>query len=174
MCRPSWRCLATTASSKPTPISAAVQPLALPEGETDMADTNPEYGTIIGADANFKGELSFDSAAKLLGKFEGTINSKGRIHVADGSQCKATVKAKEISVEGHIEGNVEAADRVELKNKGAITGDVVASRMVMAEGASIDGHCRIGVNGHARSASTTETKPAMSGVSASQPQPVKK
>lgn len=138
-----------------------------------MADSSQEFGTIIGADANFKGELSFDSAAKLLGKFEGTINSKGRIHVADGSQCRATVKAKEISVEGHIEGNVEAADRVEIKNKGAITGDITAARMIMAEGASIDGHCRIGVNGHARPGATTEPKPTAQGQPA-QPQAAKK
>ncbi len=144
-----------------------------------MADSNQEFGTIIGADANFKGELSFDSAAKLLGKFEGTINAKGRVYIADGSQCKATVKAKEISVEGHVDGNVEAADRVEIKNKGAITGDITAARMIMAEGASIDGHCRIGVNGHApasastRSSSFSETKPSSSSV-APAAQPVKK
>jgi cytoskeletal protein CcmA (bactofilin family) len=126
-----------------------------------MADTTQEFGTIIGADANFKGELSFDSAAKLLGKFEGSINAKGKVHVADGAQCKATVKAKEISVEGNVEGNVEAIDRVEIKTKGAILGDVTAARMVMADGASIDGHCRIGVNGqHGRATATAEPKPA--------------
>lgn len=130
-----------------------------------MADSNQEYGTIIGADANFKGDLTFESAAKLLGKFEGSITSKGKVHVADGANCKATVKAKEISVEGHIEGNVEAGDRVEIKTKGVITGDVTAARMIMADGASIDGHCRIGVNGQptgARGAShsvSTEIKP---------------
>jgi cytoskeletal protein CcmA (bactofilin family) len=124
-----------------------------------MADSTQDYGTIIGPDANFKGELSFDSAAKVLGKFEGSINAKGRIHVADGSKCKATVKAKEISVEGHIEGNVEALDRVEIKNKGMVTGDITAARMVMAEGASVDGHCRIGANGHARTGAPTDNKP---------------
>ena len=140
---------------------------------------NPEFGTVIGADANFKGELSFDSAAKLLGKFEGTINSKGRIYVADGSTCRATVKAKEVSVEGHVEGNVEAIDRVEIKNKGAITGDITAARMIMAEGASIDGHCRIGTNGQQhphppRASSTTEPKSSVSVAPASSQVAVKK
>jgi cytoskeletal protein CcmA (bactofilin family) len=127
-----------------------------------MAESNQEFGTIIGADANFKGELTFDSAAKFLGRIEGSITSKGRVHVADGSRCKATVKAKEISVEGHVEGNVEATDRLEIKPKGTIVGDVVAARMSMSEGASIEGHCRIGVNGQARggaTATTTEVKP---------------
>jgi cytoskeletal protein CcmA (bactofilin family) len=125
-----------------------------------MADNN-EFGTVIGADANFKGDLTFDSAAKVLGKFEGSITSKGKVQVADGADCKATVKAKEISVEGHIEGNVEATDRVELRPKGVITGDITAARMTMADGASIDGHCRIGVNGAASKGATSsaEVKP---------------
>lgn len=110
--------------------------------------TNPqEFGTVIGADAKFKGDLTFDSSAKLLGSFEGAITSKGVVHVADGSRCKATITAKEIAVEGHIEGNVEATDLVELRPNGMISGDVVAQRMSMADGSSINGYCRIGANG---------------------------
>lgn len=128
-----------------------------------MADTNTEFATVLGADASFKGELSFESGAKILGRFEGSISSKGKVLVADGSKCSASVKAKEVSVEGNIDGNVEATDRLELKPKGSIVGDITAARMVMADGASIDGHCRIGVNGQAKSgasSATTEVKPA--------------
>src|SRR5262245_23512329 len=126
-----------------------------------MADSNQEYSTILGADATFKGDLTFESAAKFLGKVEGSVSSKGRVNVSDGARCKATVKAKEVLVEGEIEGNVEAADRVELKPKGSIVGDIVAQRMAMADGASIDGHCRIGVNGHSNKGHVaTEVKPS--------------
>jgi cytoskeletal protein CcmA (bactofilin family) len=125
-----------------------------------MPDHNPDYGTILGADATFKGELHFDSAAKVLGRFEGSITSKGKVHVADGSTCQATITAKDIAVEGLIEGNVEASERLELKPTGRIKGDVVAARMVMADGASIDGHCRIGsIKGDGRVARVTEMKP---------------
>lgn len=124
-----------------------------------MAETTKEqFETVIGADATFKGELTFDSSANVLGKVEGSINAKGRIHVAKGADCKATVSAKEVAVEGHIDGNVEAEDRVEILANGCITGDVVAARMNMAEGASINGFCRVGVNGAAKSATTTEVK----------------
>jgi cytoskeletal protein CcmA (bactofilin family) len=130
-----------------------------------MADSSQEYSTIIGADAKFKGDLQFDSAAKVLGQFEGSITSKGKVHIADGSQCKATIAAKEVAVEGRVEGNVEAGDRIEIKPSGIIQGDIVAARMIMSEGASIDGHLRIGSsNGQAsqsgRASSTTETKPS--------------
>jgi cytoskeletal protein CcmA (bactofilin family) len=127
-----------------------------------MAESSQEFATIIGADANFKGDLRFESAAKVLGRFEGTITSKGKIHIADGSECKATVSAKEVSVEGRIEGNVEAGDRIELKPTGIVTGDITAARMTMAEGASINGHCRIGPNGQTgggKPGSQAEAKP---------------
>ena len=126
-----------------------------------MAEAKTEYGTIIGADAKFKGDLTFESAAMLAGQFEGSITAKGTVHVADGSTCKASVDAKEVAVAGHIEGNVQATDRVELRPNGRITGDIVASRMSMADGASIVGHCRIGVSaGNDKATSTTEIKRA--------------
>ena len=130
-----------------------------------MADSSPEFATIIGPDASFKGDLRFESAAKVLGRFEGSITSKGKVHIANGSDCKATIAAKEVAVEGRIEGNVEAGDRIEIKPTGIVMGDIVAARMIMAEGASINGHCHIGPNGQAtapgKPASVAEAKPPL-------------
>ena len=78
---------------------------------------------------------------------------------ANTATCKATITAKEVAVEGRIDGNVEAGDRIELKPTGVVTGDIVAARMTMAEGASINGHCHIGPAGQPKAASTTEPKP---------------
>lgn len=127
-----------------------------------MADTTTnDYATVLGPDATFKGELTFDGAAKILGKFEGEIASKGKVQIAKGSTCKATIEAKEIEVEGKVEGNINAGERFDLKPNGVIRGDIVATRMSMGEGASIDGHVRIGAAaaGGARNTSTTEVKP---------------
>lgn len=124
-----------------------------------MAESNAEYGTILGPDAKFKGDLTFDSAAKVLGHIEGSIKSKGRVLIANGSKCKASIDAKEVAVEGHIEGNVQATERVEIKPKGKITGDIVSARMTMADGAAIEGHIRIGLDGESgKPGATTEPK----------------
>ncbi len=125
-----------------------------------MAESSTEYPTILGADAKFKGDLTFDTAAKVIGCVEGSINGKGKLLIANGSTCKANVKANEVAIEGFIEGNVEATERVEIKAKGRISGDVVASRMTMGDGASIDGHVRIGFDAPSapKAASTAEPK----------------
>ena len=111
-----------------------------------MAEASPEFETILGADAKFKGDFTFDSAAKVLGHIEGSIKSKGKVLIADGSKCKASVTASEVAIEGFIEGNVEASERVEIKKNGRISGDIVASRMTMADGAAVEGHVRIGLD----------------------------
>ena len=123
-----------------------------------MADSRAaDFTTILGPDAAFKGDLSFDSAAKLQGRVEGSIKSKGLVLIADGSTCKATVKAAQIAVEGHVVGNVEATERVEIKKSGRISGDIIAARMTMADGASIEGHVQIGLEGKAASAKASVT-----------------
>lgn len=125
-----------------------------------MAD---EQTTIIGADTHFKGEMSFDSSCRILGKFEGTIDAKGQLHVADGASCKAQVKAANITVDGNVEGNVHATDKVQLNAKARITGDVVAAKLVVAEGASFTGHVQVGpdaARGSAKPPVEIETTPA--------------
>ncbi len=126
-----------------------------------MAEATPDFTTILGPDSKFKGDLTFDSAAKVLGHIEGSIKSKGKLLIANGSRCHAAVQAKEVAVEGHIEGNVQATDRIELKPSGRITGDIVSARMSMADGAAIEGHVRIGLEGKGESgkaAAATEPK----------------
>ena len=134
-----------------------------------MADSSAEYGTILGPDARFKGEFSFDSSAKVLGRVEGSITSKGKLLIAAGATCKANVTANEVAIEGFIEGNVEATERVEIKAKGRINGDIIASRMTMGDGATIDGHVLIGIDAKSDGQATSTTEPKMS----AQPQTAK-
>ncbi len=107
--------------------------------------SNGEYATTIGPDAVFKGDLEFESGARVLGRIEGTVASKGKILIADGSECTATVTARDVSVEGVLTGNVEAGDRISVAQTGQVHGDIQAARMTMAEGATVNGYCRIGV-----------------------------
>lgn len=122
-----------------------------------MADARAEFNTVLGPDATFKGDLTFDSAAKVQGRIDGSIKSKGLVFIADGSKCKASVTASEVAVEGHVEGNVHATERVEVKKSGRISGDIVAARMTMADGAAIEGTVRIGLEGKPEGGKATAT-----------------
>ena len=126
-----------------------------------MANPSQEFTTIIGSDVVVKGEIHFESPAKVLGRIEGTITSKATVFVAEGSDCKANISAREVAVEGTVTGNLDVDGRVELKPGGSVIGDITAQRMTMAEGASVNGHFRVGLNG-ASTPGGTRTSPATS------------
>src|SRR5437016_4155572 len=105
-----------------------------------MADNVQEFPTIIGPDATFKGELSFEKGLRLQGKFEGKINTAGRLHIAREARLQADVDAGAIIVEGEVRGNLNAADRIELKATARYEGDLRATKLVVDEGAVFNGN----------------------------------
>ena len=113
-----------------------------------MADGgNPqqqEFPTIIGPDATFKGEMSFEKGLRLMGKFEGKITSAGRLHIAREARMQADVESGAIIVEGEVKGNLTANDRIELKQSARLEGDLRATKLTVDEGAVFSGHVTVG------------------------------
>lgn len=108
-----------------------------------MAD-NENQITIIGRDAKIKGELSFDASAKILGTFEGKIIAKGEVIIGETATCRATVEAGNVIIDGPLEGDVIARDRLQLTAKAKVKGDITAGSLSVVEGASFVGHCKVG------------------------------
>ena len=115
-----------------------------------MADGGQEFPTILGPDANFKGELSFEKGMRLMGRFEGKVNTPGRLHVAKEAKMSADVEAGAIVVEGEVQGNLSANDRIELKQSARYEGDLRAAKLVVDEGAVFSGHVNVGPDGQQR------------------------
>lgn len=131
-----------------------------------MADNaGQEFPTIIGPDASFKGELSFEKGLRLQGKFEGKINTAGKLHIAREAKMNADVDAGAITVEGEVKGNLSANDRIELKASARYEGDLHASKLVVDEGAIFSGHVQVGPD------SGKPRSPVSTGPSAARPTP---
>jgi len=103
-----------------------------------------EFTTVIGADAVFKGELSFDKGVRVDGRVEGKINTKGQIAVSTAGKLQADVQAGNVVVEGEVNGNLMAKQRVELRKTARLRGDIRAATLLVAEGASFVGQCAVG------------------------------
>jgi cytoskeletal protein CcmA (bactofilin family) len=103
-----------------------------------------DFPTTLGPDANFKGELTYEKGMRLQGKFEGNINTPGRLHITKEAKLMADVDASWISVEGDVRGKLTASDRVELKQSARYEGDLTASKLVVDEGAVLNGHVTVG------------------------------
>jgi cytoskeletal protein CcmA (bactofilin family) len=110
----------------------------------DTTNSNNDFPTILGPDASFKGELSFEKGLRIQGRFEGKINTTGRLHIAKEARLAADVDAGAIIVEGEVKGNLNAGDRIELKQSARYEGDLRASKLTVDEGAVFSGHVSVG------------------------------
>jgi cytoskeletal protein CcmA (bactofilin family) len=136
---------------------------------------NQEFPTVIGPDATFKGEMIFEKGLRLQGKFEGKINSSGRLHIAREAKLQGDVEAGAIIIEGEVKGNLSATDRIELKQSARYEGDLSAAKLVVDEGAVFSGHVTVGpdaVKGGPRPGSQMGGIPRP-GINTPQGQPVK-
>ena len=88
------------------------------------------FTTIIGQDAVFKGELSFDKGVRVDGRVEGKISTKGSLAISKAGKLQADVNAGGIIVEGEVKGNVTASDKVELRQSARLTGDIKAAKLI--------------------------------------------
>ncbi|HTW60142.1 MAG TPA: polymer-forming cytoskeletal protein [Terriglobales bacterium] len=94
----------------------------------------------IGKSVVIKGELSGSEDLYVDGQVEGSISLKGNsLTVGPNGQVKASVEAKGIIVQGKLEGNVQASDRVELRKSAVVTGDIATQRISIEEGAYLKG-----------------------------------
>lgn len=103
-----------------------------------------EYPTVIGADAVFKGELSFEGSVRIDGKFEGGIKTSGSVYVSQNGKVKAEITAGAVTVDGSIDGNVISEGSVKLNASSKLKGDVMAGKLMVAEGATWSGRCEVG------------------------------
>ena len=105
----------------------------------------------IGKSVVIKGELSGSEDLYVDGQVEGSIALKNNsLTVGSHGQIKASVECKGAVIQGKLEGNVLASDRVELRKSAIVTGDIATQRISIEEGAYLKG--KVDISGKAEKA----------------------
>jgi cytoskeletal protein CcmA (bactofilin family) len=99
--------------------------------------------TVLAGDCSFKGEMAFEGAMRIDGKFEGKITSKGKLGVGKGAHISAEAVVGQVAIEGSFKGNVVAAERIELAATASVMADLRAPKLVVAEGATFVGNVHV-------------------------------
>jgi cytoskeletal protein CcmA (bactofilin family) len=94
----------------------------------------------IGKSLVIKGEVTGSESLYIDGRVEGSINLSGnRVTIGRNGVVAANISAREIVVLGKVRGNLTASDRVDIRSDGSLTGDVVAARISIEDGAFFKG-----------------------------------
>lgn len=125
------------------PVPASPQAPAVPRGsDLELGAERPmtEELVTIGKSIVIKGELSGGEDLTIEGQVEGTIELRDHVvTIGSNGRIKAQIVAKSIVVLGQVTGNLTATDRVDVRENGAVEGDVVAPRVAIADGAHFRG-----------------------------------
>ena len=129
-----------TTSTPSAPAMSANEPPAAPRPVTT---TTADQAT-IGKSLVIKGEVTGSESLYIDGRVEGSINLSGnRVTVGRNGVVAANINAREIVVLGKVRGNLTASDRVDIRGEGSLTGDVVAQRISIEDGAYFKGRIEI-------------------------------
>jgi cytoskeletal protein CcmA (bactofilin family) len=119
-----------------------------------------------------KGEVTGSESLYIDGRVEGSINLSGnRVTIGRNGVVAANINAREIVVLGKVRGNLTASDRVDIRSDGSLTGDVVAARISIEDGAFFKGGIDIRKAGSAGAKAESRSEETTKSISSATPEP---
>ena len=95
---------------------------------------------ILGKSVMLKGQIYSREDLTIDGEVEGTVElQEHRLTVGPNGRVQASIKAREIVVLGTVQGNVEAADKIDIRKDARLVGDIKTARIVIEDGAYFKG-----------------------------------
>ncbi|MBZ0221118.1 MAG: polymer-forming cytoskeletal protein [Candidatus Methylomirabilis sp.] len=96
----------------------------------------------IGKGVAMEGRLSFEETMRVDGSFKGDISApSGALVVGEGAHIEGDIRVGTAVISGTVKGRIEAAQRVELKSPGNMTGEIKTPTLIIEEGVVFDGTC---------------------------------
>jgi cytoskeletal protein CcmA (bactofilin family) len=101
---------------------------------------------VLNSDVELKGTLKFSGELTFDGKLDGEINSEGLLNLGDNAVIKGNIAVNSVVVRGKINGNVAAKEKIDIKAKTELFGDIRAAKLVIEEGVTFVGKSEINPN----------------------------
>ena len=103
---------------------------------------NPEH--LIAADMTIEGKIEGVGHVRIAGRFNGDVSVRGNLTIELGAKVTGGVRAETVVIAGELEGNIDAAARVELLETGVLNGDLKAGSLTVAAGSRMRGKVEFG------------------------------
>ena len=94
--------------------------------------------------SHLTGDLKFEDGFRIDGKFEGKITAGSDLVIGENADVEADIKVERLTVNGSLQGNAVATDRIELHPKARVLADLTTPNLAIQEGAFFQGSCKMG------------------------------
>ena len=104
-----------------------------------MRDQSSGKATLINEGCKISGEITGNGDFMINGEVVGDCDVAGTVSLAGNGYWRGSIKAANVVVAGHIEGDITATGKVEITNTAKIMGTVTGDAIAVAEGAVVEG-----------------------------------
>jgi cytoskeletal protein CcmA (bactofilin family) len=111
-----------------------------------MSTTPSTSKNTLASDVEIKGNLKFAGELTFEGKLEGEIQTEGLLNLGDSAVINGNINAQSVIVRGKVNGNINAKEKIEIKAKAELFGDIRASKLVVEEGVTFVGRTEVNPN----------------------------
>src|SRR5262245_61850651 len=108
--------------------------------------SNNNSKNALNSDVELKGSLKFSGELTFDGKLDGDIQSEGSLNLGDNAVVKGNINVNTVVVRGKINGNVIAREKIDIKSKTELFGDIRAPKLVIEEGVTFVGKSEVNPN----------------------------
>ncbi len=138
-----------------------------PQGSPFSADTPPARPvapsaaskTVIGSGSRVVGDLISDEDVLVEGQIEGKVRGERAVLIGPGGDLQGDIAAKSVVVGGKVRGQIVATERAELASTAVVHGSVQAPKIIIAEGAHLQGNVAMSAAGEAAAPSRRSEEP---------------
>src|ERR1700739_1586604 len=105
-----------------------------------MATENGSGSARIGKSVVIRGEVKGGEDLIIDGRVEGTVTlTESRLTIGPSANVAADLTARDILIQGQVQGNIVASGRLELRSGCVVEGDVRALRLAVEDNAVFRG-----------------------------------
>ncbi len=104
-----------------------------------MANRIHRIETIVGRGTHISGDMQINGSAHINGTVDGSVTATGFVTVSESGVVKGGIKGEYAIVGGIVGGNIEVQGKVALGKAGRLKGDVIATRLIIEDGAVFHG-----------------------------------
>ncbi len=114
--------------------------------DTGFAAGNSATKNQLNVDVEIKGNIKFAGELTFDGKLEGDIQTDGVLNLGDNATVTGNINATTVYARGKVNGNITAKDKVEIKARTELFGDIRAAKLAIEEGVTFVGKIEVNPN----------------------------
>src|SRR5207244_1559380 len=104
-----------------------------------MNTTGTASKNVLNSDVEIKGNIKYSGELNFDGKLDGEIHTDGTLNLGDGAVVNGNINAANVVARGKVNGNITAKDKIDIKARTELFGDIRAAKLAIEAGVTFVG-----------------------------------